>query len=74
MGYELEYEDWLERERNKTEAGGKHLIDSDVELDEAAMLDALKDSKDWQQQLDADTENLITDWTDYKEQDECYGE
>ena len=35
MGYELEYEDWLERGRDKKEADGKVLIDADVELDEA---------------------------------------
>ena len=74
MGFELEHEDWIERHRQRLQADGKHLIDDDVELDEAAMLDALEGAKAWQQQLDADTENLITDWTDYKEQDECYGE
>ena len=71
MGFELEHEDWIERHRQRLQAGGKHLIDSDVELDEQAMLAALEDAKAWQQQLDADTENLIVEWT---EQDECYGE
>ena len=64
MGYELEYEDWLERERNKARADGKHMIDDDVPIDEQAMLDALEDAKAWQMQLDADNENLITDWTE----------
>ena len=65
MSYEdLQFERWLEREQDKTEADGKVLIDSDVPLDEAAMLDAMKDAKDWQQQLDADTENLIVAWTE----------
>ena len=64
MGYELEYEDWLERERNKTEAGGKHLIDDDVPFEEQAMLDAARDARDWQEQLDADTENLSAEWTE----------
>ena len=74
MGYELEYEDWLERERNKTEANGQVLINADVELDEQAVLDALEDAKAWQMQLDDDDKNLSAEWTDYKEQDECYGE
>ena len=46
------------------EAGGKHQIDDDVPIDEQAMLDALKDAKEWQMQLDDDTENLTTEWTD----------
>ena len=65
MGYEdLAFERWLESGRDKMEADGKHQIDDDVPIDEAAMLDALKDSKEWQMQLDDDTENLTTEWTD----------
>ena len=65
MSYEdLEFERWLERGAGKAKADGKHMIDADVPFDEAAMVDALKDAQEWQMQLDADTENLITDWTD----------
>ena len=75
MGYEdLAFENWLSSGRDKMEAAGKHQIDDDVPIDEAAMLSALKDAREWQMQLDADVESLTTEWTDYKEQDECYGE
>ena len=65
MGYEdLAFERWLEGGRDKKEADGKVLINADVELDEQAMLDAARDAREWQMQLDDDTENLSADWTD----------
>ena len=65
MGYEdLAFERWLEGGRDKKEVDGKVLINADVELDEDAMTQALKDSKEWQMQLDDDTENLSEEWTE----------
>ena len=67
MGLELEHEDWIERDRQRLQAGGKHQIDSDdVQLDEQAMLKRLLQYalRNGSMQLDADNENLITDWTD----------
>ena len=65
MSYDdLQFERWLERGQDKTEADGKVLINADVPFEEQAMLDALKDARDWQEQIDADTENLIVDWTE----------
>ena len=75
MSYDdLQFERWLESGKTKMELDGKHQIDDDVPIDEQAMLTALKDAREWQLQLDADVESLTTEWTDYKEQDECYGE
>ena len=63
MSYsDLRFERWLERGQDEMEADGKILINADVQLDEQAMLDAARDAKDWQEQLDADTENLTTEW------------
>ena len=65
MSYEdLAFERWLESGQDKKEAAGKVLINADVELDEAAMLDAARDAREWQMQLDADNENLTTEWVD----------
>ena len=65
MSYDdLQFERWLEGGKAKMVADGKHQIDSDVPIDEQAMLDALKDAKEWQLQLDADNANLTTEWTD----------
>ena len=54
----------IERHRQRLQADGKHMIGDGVEFDKEAMLAAVQDSKEWQQQLDADSDNLIEDWVE----------